>query len=79
MSCKICKFAIWHRTEKGNIRSNIAGKCMYDIKIPILPSSAENHYSLRDSRMLKIPKVSIWLDSGLDCKVFEAHYVEEVD
>ena len=44
INCKNCKFAKFQKTEKGNIRTSISGRCEVSIPKPKLPYAVLNHF-----------------------------------
>jgi hypothetical protein len=73
--CKTCRWAVWERSEKGNIRTKRAGRCFFpkavesDIQIKLPYASRET----RSQLLIHInERYYIWVDKGEDCECYEA-------
>ena len=66
-SCATCKHAEFLRTPTGRIRHSYAGKCNYEIVIPVLPECVRD----LGRRVNPFPKQAIWARrDGTDCPVW---------
>ncbi len=61
--CRYCDWAIWQRTERGGIRTSVAGRCSYLLPgPPKMPSCVT---------MLPPHRTGIWIDRGDACPCFK--------
>jgi len=63
--CKTCRFSRFERTEKGNIKRNEAGRCLFRVTLPELPCCVNPIVLLYKG---------IWPDYGKGCKCYEEKY-----
>ena len=74
INCKNCKFAKFQKTEKGNIRTSISGRCEVSIPKPKLPYAVLNHFRFDRAIYREVeffPRAGIWPSSGENCECFE--------
>lgn len=72
--CGNCKYAIFKKTDKGNIKRKLPGECTYEIKRPKLPLSFTRSFGYSEN--MWDSKNKVWYKYE-ECEVFEPRLSKE--